>query len=280
MKKLIRKTLRMIFGLLPVRGRHRVADMLGELLDSGKIEIVRIGEVLFPIDHSVEWERYMYYNLYESEFIAHLKRNLKEGDIFIDPGANIGYISAIASGLVGSTGKVFSIEPSPTCFSKLKNYLPQAGNITLINAAVSDKDGEATFYDTPRVITRGFATLGEVSQPKDGTPFKVQTVTVDELSRKYNLDRIKYLKLDIEGSELLALQGSREMLKNKRIDFVLIETSFNDQKPEKIINNYSALLESGYKPYKPTKKGFLVPVDLSEPRSSRIDIIWTHQPIY
>ena len=45
---------------------------------------------------------------------------LKEGDTFIDIGANVGYISVFAMGLVGKTGSVHSFEPVPQYFNRLK----------------------------------------------------------------------------------------------------------------------------------------------------------------
>src|SRR3989338_6892302 len=55
----------------------------------------------------------MYFDLYEMGVIHTMETFLKTGDIFMDVGANIGYISAAAAGLVGKTGQVHSFEPVP-----------------------------------------------------------------------------------------------------------------------------------------------------------------------
>jgi len=67
------------------------------------------------------------------------------GDVFVDVGANIGYISAIALGLVGQSGVVHSFEPVPDYFMRLKN-IPAAnrGYRHIVNqCALGERDGSA-----------------------------------------------------------------------------------------------------------------------------------------
>ena len=58
----------------------------------------------------------MYYGSYAVPIVETMKRTLRPGDTFLDVGANIGYLSAIAAGLVGVTGQVHCFEPVPDYF--------------------------------------------------------------------------------------------------------------------------------------------------------------------
>ena len=62
--------------------------------------------------------RYMYTGSYEIETYLALKKFLKPGDTFIDIGGNIGYITALAAGIVGKTGEVHAFEPIKKYFSE------------------------------------------------------------------------------------------------------------------------------------------------------------------
>jgi len=65
-------------------------------------------------------QRYIYYfGVWEQNLSCFLNERLKEGDAFIDIGANIGYFTLQAAKLVGPSGKVIAIEVSPTIFKKL-----------------------------------------------------------------------------------------------------------------------------------------------------------------
>lgn len=73
----------------------------------------------------------------------------KVGDVVIDVGAYIGYPYTLKSAkLVGDSGKVISIEPDPRNFRILAMNVESNGlnNTTLLNVAISEKDGESLLY--------------------------------------------------------------------------------------------------------------------------------------
>ncbi|HEX6860407.1 MAG TPA: FkbM family methyltransferase [Caulobacteraceae bacterium] len=251
---------------LPLRGGHRLVAMFGDGNDKPRI----IGNVTLPLDHSDLGQRYIYYGLYEQDFVAHLRRVLRPGDVFIDPGANIGYISAVAADVVGPTGRVLALEPSRICLERIRTYLPQP-NIDLLPMALSDACGSATFYDTPRVIARGFSCLAAYEEPEDGVAYEVETVTVDDLCAREGLDRVRYLKLDVEGSELAAIKGARRMLASRAIDYVMVETNFTDPSAIEIRDT---MRSHGYSPFMADWRGRLRPVDFGK-TAERGDVVWS-----
>jgi len=251
---------------LPVRGRHRLANRFG----GGGTETLPIGEITLPLDLSLEFHRYVYYGIYEGDFVAHLRRTLRPGDTFIDPGTNIGYISAVAANLVGPAGKVIALEPSRTCHDRLKSYLA-APNLELLMAAIHSRSGKARFFDTPRVLLRGFACLAEVEEPEDGTGYEVDAWTVDDICAARGLAAVRYLKLDVEGAELMALQGATRMLAEAAIDYILVETEFS----RPVTAEINALLAgNGYRPFKADPSGRLHAVPVADLKQGRFDVIW------
>lgn len=273
--KLFRHSMRYLFSNYSFRGRHRLSDKLGKVLAPNGVEVIKLNDVHFPVDHSLEFYRYMYYGVYEERFVNHLKKVVREGDVIIEPGVNVGYITAVMQGLVGKTGKIFGLEPSATCYNKIVSYL-DCSNIFLMNKALSNKDGMALFTDTPRVISRGYSFLSEVGNKNEGdNEYLIETITVDTLCRENNIDHVRYLKLDVEGAELISIKGALGMLEQKGIDYILIESTFEEDQKATNEEIASLLTGFGYKPYLLTNTT-LRPVNINLFENCVHDIIWTH----
>lgn len=271
---MIRILLRWFCTTFPIRGRHRLANVLGKQLAPQLEETLDIGGIAFPVDHSIEMYRYVYYGVYEEFFVNFLRRIIKPGDMVIEPGANVGYISAILSSLVGEHGKVYSVEPSRICYAKLEKYLTKQ-NITLLNKAIADVDGELDFIDTDRVVTRGYSALAAFMDKSDsGSKYSIPAITVDTMANQFGIPRIKLLKLDVEGSELIALRGGMKMLSNKSIDYILVETSFEDATKNGNLAAFQLLSGYGYSCFTMTRNE-LKPLDFFAETNSRHDVIWT-----
>lgn len=149
---------------------------------------------------------------HDEAFFRHL---LKQGDLYVDVGANIGTLALCAAQLVGSNGKVIAIEAHPKTFGYLAENVALNSflNINLLNYAVGDKEGELTFSDINsddqnKVIT---GLTGGI------------TVAVKKLdmllSQEHN---ISLLKIDVEGFEKYVVDGASEVL--KRTDMVFFES--------------------------------------------------------
>src|SRR5258705_3937434 len=81
-----------------------------------------IGGVRFECDLTLDARvADMLFAAYEPDEIAVLERYLKPGDVFVDVGANIGYLTAVGASLVGPTGPVHSFQPMPEYFQRLES---------------------------------------------------------------------------------------------------------------------------------------------------------------
>ena len=130
---------------------------------------------------------------------------------FLDLGDNIGYFSVIAAGLVKDNGQVQTFEPMPENLTRLrKNLAPfpwamaqpyAVGNVTEeVPIYYSDKEaGWASIHDQ-----HGLGNL-----PCNST---VSVIRLDDWLQRNSVNRLDFIRLDIEGSELDALLGARRML--------------------------------------------------------------------
>lgn len=140
---------------------------------------------------------------YETDVQELVTQLLKEGGVFYDLGANVGFFSLLASRLVGPAGHVYAFEPLPDNLKYLRRHvdLNEGGNISVIPAAVCDRTGTAAFG-------------GEKSKAKlmESGPISVDTVALDELWKNGRIRPPSVVKMDVEGGELSALLGMQELL--------------------------------------------------------------------
>lgn len=152
----------------------------------------------------------MYFGSYAVLVVEAMKRFLRRGDVFIDVGANIGYLSAVGADLVGPRGQVHSFEPVPAYFERLCRLvdLNPEYNITANPFAVGELSSPSTIY-----VTRepGQSTLVGSYKPKTEIvdEIEVPVVRLDAYIERHKLGRIALIKIDAEGFELPILAGLR-----------------------------------------------------------------------
>ncbi len=117
----------------------------------------------------------------------------------IDLGANIGLFSIFAAPVCE---KVFSVEPTPSHFALMEELVDLAGvkNIELLNLAVGLEDGEAEFNIHERNSTMN-SFISHRTDPHSGKTVKVKTQTLNSIIDSLDVDRIGFVKMDIEGFE-------------------------------------------------------------------------------
>jgi FkbM family methyltransferase len=144
---------------------------------------------------------------YEEELGIWLEA-LRPGDVVLDVGANIGVYSIRAGKRVGPNGRVLAFEPLPAALDKLKRniYHNNLNNITVLELAVGDYEGEATLYEGERQSSASFF------RSTCGPSHNVQVRTIDSVVNELHLMRVDWVKMDIEGAEATALAGMEETL--------------------------------------------------------------------
>lgn len=149
---------------------------------------------------------------------------LRGGMRVVDVGANSGLYSILAGHLVGDEGHVWAIEPSADTFSLLLENLELNAPlpVTPLRLALGDARkvvrlvSDRGFGDAYRYVVQDGAKMGEGEI--------VQAATLDELDVEYSLAPIDFIKLDIEGAELLALRGAQRVLESSERVVIMLES--------------------------------------------------------
>jgi len=197
------------------------------------------------------------------------------GDVVIDIGANVGWYSLLLARLAQDNAHVFAFEPDPLNFKLLEHNirLNEVTQITAIQKALAADDGMQRLYQ------HDSNNLGRHSllQLQDGNAVDVQTTSLDNFWNESGLGtRVpRFIKIDIEGYELVALRGAGEVL--KRCPSILCEYSPDYMRqggldPADLIN---LLVGHGFEPHAITETG-LAPVaaDTLPTLTQVTDLFW------
>lgn len=130
------------------------------------------------------------------------------GDVIVDGGGCWGEAAIAFAHSVGDTGKVYSFEFVPSNLALLRDNLarsaPKSDVICVVERALSSQSQLQMSFDDmgPGTAVRDGA--------KDGS---VETITIDDFVQQANLEKVDFIKLDIEGCELAALQGAQNTIR-------------------------------------------------------------------
>lgn len=139
--------------------------------------------------------------VYEAQDTSLLRGILREGDVFVDVGAHIGYYSLLAA---RRGARVVAVEPCPQTFALLRENVKDIPSVTTLQCACWNEECEKLLYPG-RPDNLGMASFMRAR----GRPVVVQAVTLDGLLDSLCLSReVDFLKIDVEGAELEVLQGA------------------------------------------------------------------------
>lgn len=173
----------------------------------GKNEVKNLGSIkevhggTLEIARKYGWDYAIYHEIYNLKDYEMAESNIKvhPGDIVVDLGGNIGIFTRYAYHMGAS--KIITFEPDRRYFEVLKQNAPK--NAILFNAAISNSLGTMTLTESEHL---GGSNLWHGVDPL-ATQYPVNTYTLDYIISSGLVDHIDFLKVDIEGSEIIALQG-------------------------------------------------------------------------
>lgn len=163
--------------------------------------------------------------LHEEHITEILRAVIKPGSICLDVGANIGYFTVMMSMLARPTGRIYAFEPEPKNFSILtQNSLmacEDAAPVIARNEAISDTCGFVS------LVTGEESTLHSVSKSTTGQPVNSPTrsTSIDSLSNEIGNQRISLIKIDVEGHELPAILGARDLICSRLAENLVLEVT-------------------------------------------------------
>jgi len=192
---------RLIYGFLPSERWINIhnTSLLINIHDKG------IGEYLFLRGE------------YALGRVAEIKKAVKQRDTVIDIGANIGYFTVLLANLVGPQGRVYAFEPDPRNFSLLQQTIKKNNwiNVFIEQKAVSNQEGNFLLYQTRSWSANTLIPGGHISS------VKVPMITLDNFLASEHC--INFIKMDIDGSEPLVIQGAANLIKRSPNLIILAE---------------------------------------------------------
>ena len=192
-----------------------------------------------------------------------VKYLINEGDVVLDIGANLGYYSFLFARWTGDSGKVFSVEPIAVYNKIFNEKAKKYKNVTLYPYALGEEEKTVELVSSPQT---GFLRTGlpHVYDPLRDGNFENQEFKFEAQMKKpsvlfENLNRIDYIKCDVEGYEYIVLSDMKEIIRKFKPK-VQVEVWPDNEK------NLLVLFDDlGYTPYKLHKYQLIPLSDIERP---------------
>jgi FkbM family methyltransferase len=189
---------------------------------------------VFPVDRGtlIGWSVH-FFGTYEPEVRTEIRRHLMPGAIAIDVGANVGWHTLLMAARAGSTGRVYAFEPNDSTRQRLVSAVEANGltHVTVDGRAVSDRVGASGFraplaghvWDGTGRLTAEPAPRRleqregqETGKGEEGQSGTIACTTLDAFVAERHIERLEFVKVDVEGWELSVLRGARRVLRALR----------------------------------------------------------------
>jgi len=148
---------------------------------------------------------------YEPMIVEAMVSGLEPGSVFYDVGAHIGVFSLLAARIAGETGAVFAFEADPDNAERIKEHARRNGldQIHVVPYAVWNSPGKLAFQRAPVNSSRNQGAVASGLQIQNENMTQVEAITLDSFSQEHLAPAL--IKIDIEGGETAALQGSENL---------------------------------------------------------------------
>jgi FkbM family methyltransferase len=190
--------------------------------------------------------------IWEPDITAYVRRQLSEGDTFVDVGAHVGYFTVMASGLVGKKGRVVSIEPCPPNLAALRANLEldnRGDNVRVLPMAASRKPGTLDLYSGRPWASDRATTMANLNYPLAA---RVEAAPLDDILVPEEVRSARLIKIDVEGGELDVIAGMSRLIAGCRQDaeFIIELTPGWWTGPDKSLEHaLQSFLNAGFFPY-------------------------------
>lgn len=206
-------TFNIINGII-IEIRNKNDILFKEIINVGENINIHLDEKIhYDINDTNSWAPFyevFIRNSYESESVK-----LDKDDVVVDLGANIGMFSLFAANKVK---KIYSVEPLPETYYNLTQNLKHFSNVETFNNAIFNKDGKIEFNKNE---VSGASSI--FNKQQNFETVSVNAITFQDFISQNNIDRINYLKVDIEGAEFDLFENMDEKFLENNIDKIFME---------------------------------------------------------
>ena len=195
--------------------------------------------------------------LYEKDTCYMINKYIKKDSIFFDIGANEGFFSLVASKKI-ITGKIYCFEPQKNLLKIIEKNLLKNNfkNFFLLDFGI----GESEYFTNLNVFqdtnTGASSILKKHFLNTKKTKIKIKSLD-HFVSEERLYDQIDLVKIDIEGYEIHAIKGMKNLLKERKINTLLIDYHMHIVTNEDRLEHEKLILSFGYKKIKSNDQNYI-----------------------
>jgi FkbM family methyltransferase len=219
-----------VLRTLSLPHKYGVLERLyGKALNAHGIAFVEMaGGIRWKLDLRNPTHRWcIYESIFDPVTAKWLRENLRAGGVVIDSGANIG--QALIEFARHSSVRIFAFEPLPKCQQWIEESLALNQDVvaSVVPLGLWKQPGQLEFQVAGTGDIHGaHATLRtDWYSEKEFARILIDLITLDEFAAAEGIESIRFWKLDVEGAELEALMGAETLLKEGKIQSLLVETN-------------------------------------------------------
>jgi FkbM family methyltransferase len=222
----------------PIRkGKYRLALLALKLCGGLPEEVVvktTDGRKLFINPSSFTYRFVYFLGEYERTVTNIIRQIIKSDDVCFDVGANIGWYTTLLMRLTGpkTDNQVHSFEPVPEAFEKLKRNVAlndDKPNAQLNRLSLGESSGKVELH-VFEGLPEGHSSISDLGRT-DYKTVQCPMVTLDSYLKEKNIERVDFVKVDIEGAELQFLKGATSLFRQNAPPILLIEMALGTSKP-------------------------------------------------
>lgn len=245
------------------KGKQRLVRLLFRKHISGLKNIIVNGDnnLKYKLPNAIENIGFEIFinGIYEKETSGFISSRIPANGIYMDVGANIGSI-ALPVCVKRKDITAVCIEASHRVFEYLEFNckLNKIANVVLINNAIADKDKLQVEFISP---IEQFG-KGQISSYVTDDSESIATLTIDSLLKQINIEKVDFIKVDIQGYEYYAFKGAGDLLSKATAPDILFE--FEDWAEESVKDiipgdAQQVLFDFGFKLFKIMNNGRFIP---------------------
>lgn len=223
--------LRLPAGISPIPGWfplvvERVHPLVRPAAD---VQIREFDGIRMALDLREYVQRRIYYGAYEVAEASFVRRLVRERDVIVDVGANVGYFTLQAAAAAGRHGRVHAFEPVPPNAAALEDNIRLNGfsQVTVNRVAVADRAGTMTLgLRTDEEEASGIGAGGTSGHYSEGGPRLsaiAPVTTLDAYLADAGVEHVRLVKIDVEGAEPRVLSGLATTFSHRPPDAVMVE---------------------------------------------------------
>lgn len=213
-------------------------------------------EIYTSFGQRVDWVAHCvksFYRRKEYTRVAFLSRYIPPHGVIFDVGANVGSFAKEFCHLHGKTCRVYCFEPVSYAYSILSLVTWRYANATAENVALAERKGAVDISIPVKASGRLGMALSHFGEEmnRDFVTESITATTLDAYVQKHQIDRLDFIKCDVEGAEMLVFQGGAETISRfQPTIYCELDNDYTQRIGYGADEVFSHLIDIGYRAYR------------------------------